>query len=167
MAFIALRRPRNTNSDYLVERHRDGQGSSRKRTLCYLGREGDGTDTLEKAVAHWLRVREQCRKELRRARGGRNEVLRRRRDAAAARLHLLTVVMEEQARCAGIIADLDGMAGRPPVAEGDVKKGGVEAGRARHRRRRTEPAPPPKPLTVQEERAALRALLKLPPSEKG
>jgi hypothetical protein len=66
-----------------------------------------------------------------------------------------------------IIADLDGLAGLPPVAEEDVKKGGVEARRASHRRQLAELDPPPKPLTVREERAALRALLKLPPSEKG
>ena len=36
-----------------------------------------------------------------------------------------------------------------------------------HRRRLAEPDPPPKRLTVREERAALRALLVLPPSEKG
>jgi hypothetical protein len=68
---------------------------------------------------------------------------------------------------ARIIADLDGLAGFPPLAEEEVKKGGAEARRARHRRRLAEPDPPPKRLTVQEERAALRALLKLPPSEKG
>src|SRR5512135_2176177 len=68
---------------------------------------------------------------------------------------------------ARIIADLDGLAGFPPITEEDVKKGSVEARRARHRRRLAEPDPPAKPLTVQEERAALRALLKLPPSEKG
>jgi hypothetical protein len=68
---------------------------------------------------------------------------------------------------ARIIADLDGLAGFPPVAEADVKKGGVEARRARHRQRLAEPDPPPKQLTVQEERAALRALLKLPPPGKG
>jgi hypothetical protein len=68
---------------------------------------------------------------------------------------------------ARIIADLDGLAGFPPVAEEDVKKGGVQARRARHRRRLAEPDPLPKPLTVQEERAALRALLKLPPSAKS
>ena len=66
-----------------------------------------------------------------------------------------------------IIADLDGLTGLPPVAEEDVNKGGVEARRARHRRRLAEPDPPPKQLTVREDRAALRALLKLPPSEKG
>jgi hypothetical protein len=51
---------------------------------------------------------------------------------------------------ARIIADLDGLAGFPPITEEDVKKGGVEARRARHRRRRrlAEPEPPPKPLTV-------------------
>lgn len=68
---------------------------------------------------------------------------------------------------ARIIADLDGLAGFPPVAEEEVKKGGTEARRARHRRRLAEPDPPPKRLTVREERAALRAVLKLPPSEKG
>jgi hypothetical protein len=68
---------------------------------------------------------------------------------------------------ARIIADLDGLAGFPPTAEEEVKKGGAEARRARHRRRLAEPDPPPKQLTVREERAALRALLKLPPSEKG
>ena len=36
-----------------------------------------------------------------------------------------------------------------------------------HRQRLAEPDPPPKRLTVREERAALRALLDLPPSEKG
>ena len=68
---------------------------------------------------------------------------------------------------ARIIADLDGLAGFPPIAEEEVKKGGAEARRARHRRQLAEPDPPPKQLTVREERAALRALLKLPPSEKG
>ncbi len=68
---------------------------------------------------------------------------------------------------ARIIADLDRLAGFPPIAEEEVKKGGAEARRARHRRRLAEPDPPPKQLTVREERAALRALLKLPPSEKG
>jgi hypothetical protein len=68
---------------------------------------------------------------------------------------------------ARIIADLDGLAGFPPIAEEEAKKGGAEARRARHRRRSAEPDPPPKRLTVREERAALRALLKLPPPEKG
>src|SRR4029077_8333513 len=67
---------------------------------------------------------------------------------------------------ARIIADLDGLAGFPAVAEEEAKKGGTEARRARHRRRLAEPAPPPKRLTVQEERAALRALLNHPPSKK-
>jgi hypothetical protein len=67
---------------------------------------------------------------------------------------------------ARIVADLDGLAGFPPIVEEDVKKGSVETRRARHRRRLAESDPPAKPLTAQEERAALRALLKLPPSER-
>jgi hypothetical protein len=59
MAFIVLRRSRGTRSYYLVESYRDRKGKSRKRTLCYLGREQDGTDTLEKAIRHWEQVRDQ------------------------------------------------------------------------------------------------------------
>src|SRR4051812_22251542 len=51
---------------------------------------------------------------------------------------------------ARIIADLDGLAGFPSIAEEEVKKGGAEARRARHRRRLAEPDPPPKQLTVRE-----------------
>ena len=49
---------------------------------------------------------------------------------------------------ARIIADLDGLAGFPPLAEEGAKKGGAEARRVRHRRRLAEPDPPPKRLTV-------------------
>jgi hypothetical protein len=100
MAFIALRRSRNTRNYYLVESYRDGDGRSRKRTLCYLGREQDGTDTLDKAIAHWTQVREQCRRELRTAKGERKDVLRRRRDVANARVRLLTDFAAMQARIA-------------------------------------------------------------------
>jgi hypothetical protein len=98
MAFIVLRRSRNTKNYYLVESYRDAEGRSRKRTLCYLGREQDGTDTLAKAVAHWGNVLEQCRRELRTAKGSRRDVLRRRRATAEARHRLLTNLMAEQAR---------------------------------------------------------------------
>jgi hypothetical protein len=53
MAFIVLRRSRNTRNYYLVESYRDEHGRSRKRTLCHLGREQDATDMLAKAHAHW------------------------------------------------------------------------------------------------------------------
>ena len=66
-----------------------------------------------------------------------------------------------------IIADLDRLAGFPPIAGEEAKKRNAEARRVRHRRRPAEPDPPPKRLTVREERAALRALLDRPPSEKG
>jgi len=69
---------------------------------------------------------------------------------------------------ARIIADLDDLAGHPPIAEAKAVKGEhAEARRARHRRRLAEPDPPPKRLSLQEERAALRALLDLPSSGKG
>ena len=69
---------------------------------------------------------------------------------------------------ARIIADLDELAGYPPIAEKKAAKGeDAETRRARHRRRLAEPEPPPRRLTVREERAALRALLDLPPSGKG
>ena len=55
-----------------------------------------------------------------------------------------------------IIADLDVLAGYPPIAaEGRTEGKTAAARRADHRRRLAEPDPPPKRLTVQEERAAL------------
>jgi hypothetical protein len=69
---------------------------------------------------------------------------------------------------ARIIADLDDLAGFPPLA--DEEKGQAEGAKARrihHRQRLAEPEPPPKRLSMREERAALRALLDLPSSEKG
>lgn len=89
MAFITLRRSRNSKSYYLVESFRDEQGRSRKRTLCCLGREEDGTDTLANALAHWQRIGRRVSRELRTATGSRKDVLRRRRDAATARIALL------------------------------------------------------------------------------
>ena len=85
MAFIALRRSRNTRNYYLVESYRDEDNRSRKRTLCYLGREHDGTDTLAKAKAHWERVKQACVDELRTAKPARKVVLRKRRDEATKR----------------------------------------------------------------------------------
>jgi hypothetical protein len=67
---------------------------------------------------------------------------------------------------ARVIAELDGLADFPPIAEEEAKKGSAEARRVRHRHRLAEPDPPPKRLTVREERAALRALLDLPPADK-
>ena len=68
---------------------------------------------------------------------------------------------------ARVIADLDGLAGFRPIAEEEAKKGTAEARRVRPRKGLAEPDPPPQRLTVREERAALRALLDLPPPEKG
>lgn len=89
MAFITLRRSRNTRSYYLVESYRDEQGRARKRTLCYLGREQDGTDTLAKALAHWLAIEAEAARELRSARGQRQHVFKARRGKADARIQLL------------------------------------------------------------------------------
>ena len=55
MAFVVLRRSRGTRNFYLVESYRQG-GRTRKRTLCYLGREQDGTDTVAKAICHWEKI---------------------------------------------------------------------------------------------------------------
>jgi hypothetical protein len=68
---------------------------------------------------------------------------------------------------ARIIADLDELAGFPPIAEEEAKNEDAEARRVRHRQRLAEPDPPPKRLSMREARAALRALLDLPPFEGG
>ena len=85
MAFIYLRRFRNTRSYLLIESYRDVQGRTRKRTLCYLEREQDGASTLDKSLAHWKQVREALNHEIRSARGDQRQVLRRRRKATEAR----------------------------------------------------------------------------------
>jgi hypothetical protein len=64
-----------------------------------------------------------------------------------------------------IIADLDGLAGLPPLAE-EKSKNDDEARRIRHRKRLAEPEAQPKRLSVREERGLLRALPDLPPSER-
>jgi len=69
---------------------------------------------------------------------------------------------------ARIIADLDELAGFPPLADAEEAKGeDAEARRIRLGRLLVKPDPTPKRLTMREERAALRAMLYLPPSEKG
>lgn len=102
MAFIVLRRSRNTRSYLLIESYRDERGRSRKRTVCYLGREADGTDTLEKSRAHWERVREEAKAECKRARGEYRTILRRRIDAASARI---AIIAQHQQRAAKAEAD--------------------------------------------------------------
>jgi hypothetical protein len=94
MAFIVLRRSRKTRSYYLVESYRDDEGKTQRRTLCYLGREQDGTDTLAKALAHWEKVREQAKREHSKVRGERRQVIRRRIDAAGTRIRIITEHMQ-------------------------------------------------------------------------
>ena len=98
MAFITLRRSRNTQSYYLVESYRDESGRSRKRTLCYLGREQDGTDSLEKALSHWRKAKQQEARKLRTARGTQRRILRDRVSRAEERIILLRRYTEEAAR---------------------------------------------------------------------
>jgi chromosome segregation ATPase len=98
MAFIVLRRSRNTRSYYLVDSYRDDQGKTRRRTLCYLGREQDGTDTLAKALAHWQEAIARSQKELRRARGECRQVIRRRIEATHARIGIISEHMQLLAR---------------------------------------------------------------------
>lgn len=97
MAFITLRRSRNTRSYYLVESYRDERGASRKRTLCYLGREQDATDTLEKALAHWERIKQETDRDLRSAQGLRLRILQDRKLKAAERIELLRRHVEAEA----------------------------------------------------------------------
>jgi hypothetical protein len=98
MAFIVLRRSRNTRSYYLVESYRDEQGKTRRRTLCYLGREQDGTDALAKALAHWERVKEQAKKEFRKTKGESQQVIRRRIEATGKRIGVITQHLQLLAR---------------------------------------------------------------------
>jgi len=98
MAFIVLRRSRNTRSYYLVESYRDEQRKTRRRTICYLGREQDGTDTLAKALAHWEQVREQAKRELRNAGRDRGPVIRRRIEATTIRISVITEHMQTLVR---------------------------------------------------------------------
>jgi hypothetical protein len=100
MAFVTLRRSRNTLSFYLVESYRDDQGRSRKRTLCYLGREQDGTDTVGKALAHWQRVRQEATRDLASAKGERRRVVRQRIVETDQRIGRLQHYLEESARVA-------------------------------------------------------------------
>jgi IclR-like helix-turn-helix domain-containing protein len=68
---------------------------------------------------------------------------------------------------ARIIADLDELAGYPPITEARAVKGeDAETRRARHRQQLAEPDPPPRRLTVQEERAALWDALGQPPHKR-
>jgi hypothetical protein len=98
MAFIALRRIRNASSYYLVESYRDENGRSRKRTLCYLGREQDQTDTLEKAIAHWERIRKAASLSLRSSPPHRRPAFRARVGKACRRVELLRHFTEQAAR---------------------------------------------------------------------
>lgn len=98
MAFITLRRSRNTSSYYLVESYRDEQGRSRKRTLCYLGREQDGTDTLAKALDHWRTSMEAARRDLNSARGQRRRIVQDRIRKAEERIVLLRPYAGQAAR---------------------------------------------------------------------
>jgi hypothetical protein len=98
MAFIYLRRSRNTRNYLLVENFRGPNGKTSKRTLCHLGREQDGTDTLEKALLHWQKARQALLVELRSAKGERLQILKRRRKAIETRLGIISGHIAEQTR---------------------------------------------------------------------
>ena len=100
MAFITLRRSRDTRSYYLIESYRDEQGRSRKRTLCYLGRGQDGTDTLAKALLHWEKIEKECRRALRSADSQRRRVVQARLSKARQRISLLRQHAAEATRLA-------------------------------------------------------------------
>jgi hypothetical protein len=98
MAFVYLRRSRNTRNYLLIESYRDDQGRTRKRTLCYLGREQDGTDTLDKALTHWKKVRVTLNREIRSAKGERRKVLKCRLAAAEDRIGVISEHVARQAQ---------------------------------------------------------------------
>src|SRR5437899_1944697 len=98
MAFVTLRRSRGTRNYYLVESYRDEHGRTRKRTLCYLGREQDGTDTLAKALLHWENIEKSCRREIRSAQNQRRRIVQDRLDKARQRTALLRQHADEAAR---------------------------------------------------------------------
>jgi hypothetical protein len=97
MAYIVLRRSRNTRSYYLVESYRDRTGKVCKRTLCYLGREQDGTNLIGTALAHWEKVGHRLLKDIRNTKGSRKAVLQRRGEAIAERIILLREYLERSA----------------------------------------------------------------------
>ncbi|WP_076351873.1 hypothetical protein [Paludisphaera borealis] len=97
MAYIRLIRSRQTLSYYLVENTRDPNGQPRQRKLCYLGRVEDGTDTLEKALAHWKQVKQELAREFRTAKSARKPVLKRKQAAVAARTGLLAELIQIEA----------------------------------------------------------------------
>src|SRR5579862_1367227 len=88
----------HTRSYYLVESYHEDQGKTQRRTLCYLGREQDGTDTLMKSLAHWEKVELHARKELRNARGEPCKVMRRRMGATETRIGIIKKYIELMAQ---------------------------------------------------------------------
>jgi hypothetical protein len=85
-----------SHTDFLRYWHCEGEvpddekGKTRRRTLCYLGREQDGTDTLANALAHWQHVGVEAKRELRKTKGERRPVNRRRIAATQARIGVIT-----------------------------------------------------------------------------
>lgn len=96
MAFITLRASRTSRSYYLVESYRDEAGTSRKRTLCYLGREADGVDTLEKACTHWQHQHSLVMRSCNAYRGERRQAMLHKLEAIEAKLGLLRLHLEKQ-----------------------------------------------------------------------
>lgn len=96
MAFISLRMSRSNRSYYLVESYRDESGRSRKRTLCYLGREADGVDTLVKALARWQRQQSQAMRAFNAYRGDRRQALLRKQEAIEEKLALIRLQLEKR-----------------------------------------------------------------------
>ncbi len=97
MSFLVPRRSRNRESYYLVESYCDSEGKTKRRTLCYLGREQDGTDSPYKDLSHWERVHERARGESSSARGRHLDVARRRLATSEARIALIKAHIERAA----------------------------------------------------------------------
>jgi hypothetical protein len=118
---------------------------------------------LQARLAGELEALRRCREWLERLDRGETVVVNLRPEADAETEY---VAFDRLRVLARVIADLDELAGFPPIAEEKADPvEGAEARRVRHRQRSAEPEPP-KRLSRREEREARRTLLGLPPSKR-
>ena len=98
MAFIVLRRSRNTRSYFLVESYRDDQGKTGGAPSVISAASRTVRTPSPRRMTHWEQVRERARRELRKAKGERRQVIRRRIEVTAIRIGVITEHMQLLAR---------------------------------------------------------------------